>query len=265
MHLKTEQHGAYFLLIMAYWKNRGPLSSDAETLASICRLTKDAWSNHQAVLEQFFDSATNEGFWVHHRIEKELAAATAKKEKNVNRAKNAALVRHGQKKTCLEQSSSIAPSNRQAVLGQCPSPSPSQEDNKRDIAPGERIVQQVISLWNEKAGCLPVTILSPLQTERLLILLQEHSEIGWWENLFASIKESMPHLQGDNDRQWRAGLGWVVDSANWANVINGQYISKRGRKDGASTRKNGGAKQSTHAHRVVTANFDPGHQQHSDI
>lgn len=121
MHLTTEQHGAYILLIMAYWKNGGPLPGTQSALASICRLSGDAWSNAQAMLVNFFriDPATGE--WVHDRIDKELADATGNKERRVSKAKAAAEARWN------KDASSNATSMPQAMHGECPSPSPIKE------------------------------------------------------------------------------------------------------------------------------------------
>ena len=67
--LTTEQHGAYLLLIIDYWKN-GRLPDDDSILASITRLTGDAWAKHRGVLEGFFEVSNGE--WIHSRIEKEI-------------------------------------------------------------------------------------------------------------------------------------------------------------------------------------------------
>jgi hypothetical protein len=39
MKLTTLQHGAYLLLLIAYWRNCGPLDDDDEDLASIIKAT----------------------------------------------------------------------------------------------------------------------------------------------------------------------------------------------------------------------------------
>ena len=70
--LTTELHGAYLLLIMDYWMN-GPLPDDDALLASIAKMTPDAWSIARATLEKYFSIA--DGCWKQKRIEEELVAA----------------------------------------------------------------------------------------------------------------------------------------------------------------------------------------------
>jgi uncharacterized protein YdaU (DUF1376 family) len=110
--LTTEQHGAYLLLIFDYWRN-GALPDDDATLARVCRLTTDAWSMHGALLRSFFFKG-EDGLLHQKRIDAEIARAQLNHAASVTRAKKAAQARW----------SKNAPSNAQAMLKQCPSPSP---------------------------------------------------------------------------------------------------------------------------------------------
>jgi uncharacterized protein YdaU (DUF1376 family) len=69
-HLSAEQHGVYLLLLMAYWKRRGPLPDDDEMLARLGRLSPEAWARHRAVLAEFFQ--IGDGLWRQNRAEAEL-------------------------------------------------------------------------------------------------------------------------------------------------------------------------------------------------
>ncbi len=74
-HLTTLQHGAYVLLIMAYWQ-RGGLPDDDQAIAGICRLNRAQWeSNSQAIAKLFLPG------WKHKRIERELEKANQLSEK----------------------------------------------------------------------------------------------------------------------------------------------------------------------------------------
>ena len=122
--LTTQQHGAYFLLLMDYWKNGRPPDDD-EVLAQITKMTPDAWSNARRILLAYFQ--IENGHWVQKRIEKELLDSKTRKETAVTKAKAGALARW--------KKDNNATSNAQAMLdpmldpmledASLPSPSPS--------------------------------------------------------------------------------------------------------------------------------------------
>lgn len=70
MHLTTEQHGAYFLLILAYWKNGGALPENR--IQGIVNINGNSWTIVEPILKEFFDTEICPGKWHHKRIEKEL-------------------------------------------------------------------------------------------------------------------------------------------------------------------------------------------------
>lgn len=91
MHLTTEQHGAYVLLIMAAWKNGGELLDDDSELQAICRLTSKAWKQHRATLGRFFNIA--DGKWTHKRVVIEHKKAQELSAKRRNSGANGAAKR----------------------------------------------------------------------------------------------------------------------------------------------------------------------------
>lgn len=128
--LTAEQHGAYLLLIMDYWRN-GPLPDDDAALANITRLSAPTWKKHRPTIARLFQVA--QGEWRHKRIDEELHEAGANAKKNAERARKAAAVRWTKDSakdavsTPATNAESNAPSNARAMLDQCPSPSPSPE------------------------------------------------------------------------------------------------------------------------------------------
>lgn len=71
MALNAEQHGAYLMLLMAYWQKQGALPDDDAQLSAICRLPPKVWRKHKAVLSGFFTIA--DGLWRNNRMESEIA------------------------------------------------------------------------------------------------------------------------------------------------------------------------------------------------
>jgi len=83
-HLSTEEHGAYFLLIMAYWQTQKPLPADDQALASITRLSMYKWKRSSKTLRSFFKE-TSDGLY-HKRIHAELLVAMEKSQKAKEKA-----------------------------------------------------------------------------------------------------------------------------------------------------------------------------------
>ena len=72
-HLSTEEHGAYLLLLMHYWKTGKPLPDDDKKLANIARLSPDDWLNIKQTISEFF--VIDNGEWSQQRLERDRERA----------------------------------------------------------------------------------------------------------------------------------------------------------------------------------------------
>jgi uncharacterized protein YdaU (DUF1376 family) len=77
--LSTEQHGAYFLLLISMWKKGGSLPRDEQRLREITKLAPARWRQHRDILLGFFrdDGA---GGLTQKRLGIELSRASARSE-----------------------------------------------------------------------------------------------------------------------------------------------------------------------------------------
>lgn len=112
--LTTEQHGAYFLLIIDYWRN-GPPPNDDAVLARITGLTISRWKYHRPTLQPFFQIVGKT--WQHKRVNHEFEKATG-----ISKAKQTAGKLGGEAKA-----KAVAERIANAKQTPTPSPSPSQE------------------------------------------------------------------------------------------------------------------------------------------
>jgi uncharacterized protein YdaU (DUF1376 family) len=127
MHLTTEQHGAYLLLLFHLWR-RGSLRDDDATLGKISGLGEHAWNLNRPVLAEFFQ--IHDGTWQHGRVEKEKARVAATKQSMSQKAKSAATQRWRK-----SDAQNNAPGNAQAMLEHADSHSHSDSDADADVEP----------------------------------------------------------------------------------------------------------------------------------
>ena len=126
MHLTTEQHGAYLLLIMAAWTRGGVLPADPTALANIARVGPQRWVQVGPAIADFFKAEN--GKWVHSRIQLESIKANKTKEKRQEAGKYAAEKRwesHTNRIPIASASDTPSPS---------PSPSPSKKEQRSKIS-----------------------------------------------------------------------------------------------------------------------------------
>ena len=73
MHLSTEEHGAYLLLMFNYWQTGRAIPKNR--LAKIARVSDSRWAELQTALKEFFEDDGDS--WVHLRIERDIETVTS--------------------------------------------------------------------------------------------------------------------------------------------------------------------------------------------
>lgn len=126
----TVQHGAYLLLLMAYWRERAPLPDDDDELAAIAKLSRSEWMKLRPKLARKFKVA--DGVWWHKRVEHEMAEADRRSKKASEKASRAAQARWGASNKHASGSASSMPG---ALPEDCPTPSPTPSSLRSDSAP----------------------------------------------------------------------------------------------------------------------------------
>ena len=240
--LTTEQHGAYLLLLMDYWKNGPPPDNDG-VLAQITRLSPVAWSNARTMLEAMFQ--VESGQWLHHRVEQELAKANHNKEVNLRRGKAGAEARYGKKDapTMLEAS---------LVHSSSPSPSPSPisssssstntllvKTNGLDPMPS-RIAcptDKLLALFHQECPTLPrVMMLNDKRKKHLVsrwreVDAEDHLEtaedgLKIFQDIFSKVHKSDFLCGRTAGRQWKSNFDWLIQPTNFLKVVEGQYDNR---------------------------------------
>jgi len=95
MHLTTEEHGAYMLIIFNYWQ-RGKAPHFSK-LGAITKLN-DRWTSVEDSLKEFFE-VDEDGLWFHWRIEADLEKVRLKQKQASNAGKISAKKRAQAKKS----------------------------------------------------------------------------------------------------------------------------------------------------------------------
>jgi uncharacterized protein YdaU (DUF1376 family) len=230
--LTTEQHGAYFLLLLDYWKN-GPPPNDDAVLAQIVRMSPAAWRKAKPALIGFFDQA--DGHLIQRRVEKERDRASNVTEERSKAGKAGAAKRWG--KGGQRDSKPIANAIDLPMANGQQNDAPSQShigssepiigSSNEDSSSGDDAplsVDEVVEAWNDRMvrlGLPAVRRLTPTRKRQLQARIRENS-INDWKLAMDAIERS-PFCRGDNDRGWRADFDFLLQPKSFTKLIEGAY------------------------------------------
>lgn len=100
-HLTTAQHGAYLLLLMAYWRKGGPLPDNPARLAAIANMSAAEWRKARPVLAEFFQIEAGE--WRQKRADAEIERANAIHKRKAEAGAKGAKTRWQKDSTAIAQ------------------------------------------------------------------------------------------------------------------------------------------------------------------
>lgn len=131
--LSTEQHGAYLLILMDYWRNGPPLDEDEE-LASITKLSAAQWRKHAAKIRALF--TPEGGRLTQKRANAERAKAGLVSAERSVAGKKGAEARWGKKDSKPDsKADGKQMANAMAKPSQTDGPSQSQSEYRADTPP----------------------------------------------------------------------------------------------------------------------------------
>jgi uncharacterized protein YdaU (DUF1376 family) len=226
--LTTEQHGAYLLILLDYWKN-GPPPNDDAVLAQIARLTIGAWRKAKPALLGYFE--VRDGLLIQKRVEKERERATDITEKRSKAGKASAEARAKANKPATDAPTPVEANGHHNGR---PSQSQLQVSNETiastivDVSAGaDRPLSEneVLEAWQDRMvplGFPAIRKLTPARRRSLKARMREYPDIDDWQRAFAALERSN-FCKGENDRGWRADFDFLLQPKSFTRLIEGSY------------------------------------------
>lgn len=226
-HLSLTERGAYLALIHHYYATEKPIPNDHAALCRIAgAMTKDE-KNAVRVAMGFFE-AVDSGL-MHSRIEVEIEKAGQRSDTN----REIALAREAKRKAEREEHEAFTNrATKGETIGSTKTP-PYQTPDTSITETNVSVVgakaldcphQEIIALYNRILPELEQVLPSRWAGTRAKHLQArwresaKHQRLEFWERFFTALRE-LPFYLGENNREWRANLGWIVKRENFDKLV----------------------------------------------
>jgi uncharacterized protein YdaU (DUF1376 family) len=226
--LTTEQHGAYLLLLLDYWKNGPPPNNDA-VLAQIARMSAKAWSKAKPVLLSFFEE--RDGHLIQNRVERERerVAEVVEKRSKAGKASAAARAKTQQNgNTCSTHVETNGHQNGRQIQSQLHSSTEliasSNEDVSAEPTAKPLSKREVIDAWQSRMvpKGFPAIAKMTGQRERQLNARLRDSTLEEWQRAMDALERSA-FCRGENDRGWKADFDFLLQPKSFTKLLEGAY------------------------------------------
>jgi uncharacterized protein YdaU (DUF1376 family) len=227
--LTTEQHGAYLLILLDYWKN-GPPPNDDAVLAPLARMTPAAWRKAKPAIIGFFD--IEGGNLIQKRVERERSRAAEVTEERSKAGKAGAAKRWHSGKQRDGKRIANAMAEPLANAKQIDAPSQSQGSNEPIASSNEDVSaepppltkREVVEAWQERMVPLGFPAIRKMtgQRERMLSARLKDSTLDEWLQAMSALERSA-FCRGENDRGWRADFDFLLQPKSFTKLLEGAY------------------------------------------
>jgi uncharacterized protein YdaU (DUF1376 family) len=231
--LTTEQHGAYLLILLDYWKN-GPPPNDDAVLAALARMSPAAWRKAKNALIGFFD--VRDGLLIQKRVEKERQRTTEITDERSKAGKAGAAKRwqgHERKNgKRIANAIDLPLANGRQIDAPSQSHSSSSEEliasTTVDVSaePTDKPLTkyEVIEAWQTRMvpKGFPSIRKMTAQRERQLKARLRDSTLDEWVQAMDALERSA-FCRGENDRGWRADFDFLLQPKSFTKLLEGAY------------------------------------------
>lgn len=237
-HLDAQQHGAYCLLLMAYYARERPLPDDDTVLWRLsCSASAQQWLSMRSAIAEFFQIGS--GLWRHKRADLEIK----RRKEEVNARKRGAYGSHASR---AEHSAEHSAEH----LIQIPDPLlipkkepdkdlPLQNSKKQNSSEGSVSAcanrrkacphDEIIALYHEVLPMLPHVRIWNEKRRRLLCQRwkeeSDRQDLVWWRGYFEHVS-ACDFLTGKKEGRsgpFVANLEWLCKPSNLIKVYEGNY------------------------------------------
>lgn len=225
-HLSLTERGAYLTLMHHYYATEKPLPNDHSALCRIAGAITKQEQQAVRVAMGFFESVSS-GL-MHTRIEAEIEKAGQQADTN----RRIAFER--EEKRRVERESNEASTKRATTCEPNQTPDTNTTDTNVSVvdatAPPGCPHREIILLYNQTLPELQQVIPERWGGSRAKHLQSrwressKHQGLEFWQRFFEALR-NFPFYLGENDRGWKADLGWLVKRENFDRMVE-KFVSR---------------------------------------
>jgi uncharacterized protein YdaU (DUF1376 family) len=230
-HLTRVERSVYRDAIEMYYDKESPIPADIELLnRKLLCITEEEKQALLAILSEFF--TLSDGLYRHDRCDLEIE----KYRKNTSakaKAGIASAAKRQQKSTGVQQK--LTRVHNQEPITNNQEPLTNIEDKSSIVGTGVPTCphREITDLYNRILPELQQVIFSRWEGSARAKHLQarwresdKHQSLQFWEDFFTALRQ-FPFYLGENNRTWKADLGWLVERRNFDKLIERFVTGKR--------------------------------------